>query len=98
MLKMKEVSGSLASLSDTWIPLPGILARGDSQPVTLKAVLSSIQILPTKTKPKKLAFLGSDGLKYMYLFKGLEDLHLDERIMQLLSIVNNMLEPKSTNG
>jgi len=29
-------------------------------------------------------------VRYPYLFKGLEDLHLDERIMQLLSIINNM--------
>ena len=28
--------------------------------------------------------------RYPYLFKGLEDLHLDERIMQFLGIVNNM--------
>ena len=28
--------------------------------------------------------------RHPYLFKGLEDLHLDERIMQFLSIVNNM--------
>ena len=51
---------------------------------------SVVQILPTKTKPKKLVLLGSDGRKYAYLFKGLEDLHLDERIMQFLFIVNNM--------
>ena len=30
------------------------------------------------------------GYRYAYLFKGLEDLHLDERIMQFLAIVNNM--------
>lgn len=29
--------------------------------------------------------------RYTYLFKGLEDLHLDERIMQFLSIANTML-------
>ena len=29
--------------------------------------------------------------RYPYLFKGLEDLHLDERVMQFLSIANNML-------
>ena len=28
--------------------------------------------------------------RHPYLFKGLEDLHLDERIMQFLAIVNNM--------
>ena len=33
--------------------------------------------------------------RYPYLFKGLEDLHLDERIMQFLSIVNNMFVSNS---
>lgn len=48
-----------------------------------RSVDNLVQILPTKTKPKKLAFYGSDGKRYTYLFKGLEDLHLDERIMQV---------------
>lgn len=30
--------------------------------------------------------------RYTYLFKGLEDLHLDERIMQFLTIANTMLK------
>lgn len=34
--------------------------------------------------------IGSDGRKHTYLFKGLEDLHLDERIMQFMDIINNM--------
>jgi PI-3-kinase-related kinase SMG-1 len=34
---------------------------------------------------------GSDGKKYTYLFKGLEDLHLDERIMQFLVIANTLM-------
>ncbi|RCH98888.1 Serine/threonine-protein kinase smg1 [Rhizopus azygosporus] len=50
-----------------------------------------VVILPTKTKPKKLDFKGSDGKKYSYLFKGHEDLHLDERIMQLLTTTNGLL-------
>ena len=91
---MKDLSGVLASLTDTYIPLPGVVAKSDKQPITLQSVYSTLQILPTKTKPKKLAFLGSDGQKYIYLFKGLEDLHLDERIMQMLNIVNDMLTPK----
>ena len=59
--------------------------------VTIKSVDNNVQILPTKTKPKKLVFHGSDGHVYTYLFKGLEDLHLDERIMQFLSICNTMM-------
>lgn len=57
-----------------------------------RSVDNTIQILPTKTKPKKLAFYGSDGKRYTYLFKGMEDLHLDERIMQFLSIANLMMK------
>lgn len=57
-----------------------------------RSVDNLVQILPTKTKPKKLAFIGSDGKKYTYLFKGMEDLHLDERIMQFLSIANLMMK------
>ena len=56
----------------------------------LESFCLDVSVLPTKTKPKKIAMIGSDGRKHTYLFKGLEDLHLDERIMQFMSIVNNM--------
>ncbi|CAF4060523.1 unnamed protein product [Rotaria sp. Silwood2] len=56
--------------------------------VEINRVGQTVQILPTKTRPKKLIFVGSNGHRYQYLLKGLEDLHLDERIMQLLSIIN----------
>jgi PI-3-kinase-related kinase SMG-1 len=55
-----------------------------------------LEVLRTKTRPKKLLFVGSDGRRYSYLLKGHEDLHLDERIMQLLRIVNSFL--RSTRG
>ena len=58
--------------------------------MSIDAFAESVNILPTKTKPKKLVFVGNDGKRYTYLFKGLEDLHLDERIMQFLAIVNTM--------
>lgn len=32
-----------------------------SQIVTIDSVISEVNILPTKTKPKKLVFVGSDG-------------------------------------
>lgn len=89
-LKMVEVSPKLTSLSNTSIAMPGVVSASQ-QVVTVASVDGHISILPTKTKPKKLSFQGSDGKKYTYLFKGLEDLHLDERIMQFLEIVNTML-------
>jgi hypothetical protein len=36
--------------------------------------------------------------RYTYLFKGLEDLHLDERIMQFLSIANTMMQRSSSTS
>lgn len=66
------------------------------QSIYIRSVDNIVHILPTKTKPKKLAFHGSDGRRYTYLFKGLEDLHLDERIMQFLSIANSMMAKSRT--
>ncbi len=85
-LNMEQISPKLAALKSSTIPIPGI----DGQFCTIHSIGSTVLILPTKTKPKKLYFMGSNGKKYPYLFKGLEDLHLDERIMQLLSICNAM--------
>ncbi|XP_053326618.1 serine/threonine-protein kinase SMG1 [Spea bombifrons] len=88
LLRLEEISPCLATMTNTEIALPGEVSDRDT--VTIHSVGSTITILPTKTKPKKFIFMGSDGKSYPYLFKGLEDLHLDERIMQFLSIVNTM--------
>ncbi|TKS92475.1 Serine/threonine-protein kinase SMG1 [Collichthys lucidus] len=88
LLHLDEISPRLVSMTTTEMALPGEVSASDA--VTIQSVGNTITILPTKTKPKKLFFLGSDGRNYPYLFKGLEDLHLDERIMQFLSIVNTM--------
>lgn len=91
-LLMTDVSPVLANLKGTCIAMPGV---NMSNVVTIQSVDNNVQILPTKTKPKKLVFHGSDGHVYTYLFKGLEDLHLDERIMQFLSICNTMMSKNS---
>ncbi|XP_078521376.1 serine/threonine-protein kinase SMG1 [Lissotriton helveticus] len=88
LLRLEEISPRLATMVTTEIALPGEVSAKDT--ITIHSVGNIITILPTKTKPKKLLFMGSDGKNYPYLFKGLEDLHLDERIMQFLSIVNTM--------
>lgn len=93
-LLMTDISPILANLKNTSIAMPGVAAI-DNRVVTIMSVGNTVQILPTKTKPKKLIFHGSDGHVYTYLFKGLEDLHLDERIMQFLSICNTMMSKDS---
>lgn len=90
-LQMQEISPNLAQLENSVIPLPGLNASSTLSTVTLKRVSKTVSVLHTYTKPKKIVFMGSDGRSYAYLFKGHEDLHLDERIMQFLSIVNKMI-------
>ena len=88
-ISLHEVSPHLAAISSSNITLPGLENLGE-EPVTLESFNLDVSVLPTKTKPKKISMIGSDGRKHTYLFKGLEDLHLDERIMQFMEIINNM--------
>lgn len=68
VLRLEEISPWLAAMTNTEIALPGEVSARDT--ITIHSVGSTITILPTKTKPKKLLFLGSDGKNYPYLFKG----------------------------
>lgn len=98
VLKMSDISPVLAEMRNTVITMPGLHTNQRTVRVTIKSIENNVSILPTKTRPKKLVFYGSDGKAYTYLFKGLEDLHLDERIMQLLSITNTMMARDSENN
>jgi len=40
-----------------------------SSGVTIQAILPTVHILHTKTRPKRLTLLGSDGKQYKYLLK-----------------------------
>jgi len=68
LLRLDEISPRLVSMTTTEMALPGEVSASDA--VTIRSVGGTISILPTKTKPKKLFFLGSDGRTYPYLFKG----------------------------
>lgn len=90
-LKISEISPVLANMHNTTIAMPGVDTH-EQTGVYIKSVEPTAFIfISTKTKPKKLSFYGSNGQRYTYLFKGQEDLHLDERIMQFLSISNSMM-------
>jgi PI-3-kinase-related kinase SMG-1 len=62
------------------LPLPGISQfsqhsfKHDPQFTTVQSIHDHVTVLPTKTRPKKLNFQGSDGRQYYFLLKGGEDL------------------------
>lgn len=73
--KMADISPVLAQMKNTVISMPGIenhqnhSGRNDTERnrwIYIRSVDNFVQILPTKTKPKKLAFYGSDGRKHIY--------------------------------
>jgi phosphatidylinositol kinase/protein kinase (PI-3 family) len=95
ILELANVSPYLSDLRNTAIGIPGYHKSDNA--CFIDTFGQSVIILPTKTKPKKLNLVGTDGRKYSYLFKGLEDLHLDERIMQLLNTTNGLLSEDGTS-
>ncbi|KAF0737962.1 hypothetical protein Ae201684_005958 [Aphanomyces euteiches] len=84
-LAMMTISPTLASWESSLVHMPGLPSR------VIQGLSPQVQILATKTRPKSLEIIGSDGHSYRYLLKAREDLHLDERIMQLLITVNACL-------
>lgn len=51
----------------------------------------SLEILRTKTRPRLLFFVGSDGVNYSFLLKGKEDLSIDQRVLQVASYINSLV-------
>ncbi|KAK1275660.1 Serine/threonine-protein kinase TOR [Acorus gramineus] len=102
-ISLSEVAPRLALLTSSDVPVPGLekkintlnsteFTKGGLQDIiTISSFGEQVTILSTKTRPKKLVILGSDGQKYTYLLKGREDLRLDARIMQLLQAINSFI-------
>ncbi|KAL3657987.1 hypothetical protein V7S43_017036 [Phytophthora oleae] len=95
-LALQDISPALASTSRqlALTNMPGAFVGnrgGQVEPVTIHRVDPSVSVLRTKTKPKSLELIGSDGKTYKYLLKAREDLRLDERIMQFLRVMNDFL-------
>eukprot|EP00026_Physarum_polycephalum_P000029 Phypoly_transcript_00029.p1 GENE.Phypoly_transcript_00029~~Phypoly_transcript_00029.p1 ORF type:complete len:2984 (-),score=506.25 Phypoly_transcript_00029:303-8192(-) len=99
-IQLHDISPLLAKTASSAIPMPGLrdlqlydqANTGKSlNQITISSFDPVVTVLPTKTKPKKMWLVGSNGQRYAYLLKGREDMHLDERIMQFLSVVNTVL-------
>ncbi|PRP88184.1 hypothetical protein PROFUN_04007 [Planoprotostelium fungivorum] len=89
--RLSEISPALSNIRLSHTPMPGVDSVDRMDPVTIESFESNVSVLATKTKPKKIMLMGSNGERYGYLLKGNEDLHLDERMMQFMKIVNQIL-------
>lgn len=78
-------------MSDLRVCLPGSVTDSAGG-VFIRSIDQRVLSLPTKTRPKKIVLHGSDGKSYPFLLKGLEDLHLDERVMQFFETADKYLK------
>src|SRR4051812_26635396 len=66
-------------------------SRNDMPIVYIKEFASTVTVINSKQRPRKITMMGSDGRDYTFLLKGHEDIRQDERVMQLFGLVNTLL-------
>jgi FKBP12-rapamycin complex-associated protein len=83
-------SSSLSQLEDRHIIVPATY-EVDSPLVKIREFGKTIQILSERGRPRKISMIGGNGQQYKFLLTSQMDTRLDERFMQLFSIVNRFL-------
>ena len=97
--KLSMLRNSIISLPGTYGPLPSQLdiyeedesIQNEFTGVRIKKMGKILKIFNTKQHPRQLSMIGTDDKEYLFLLKGHEDLHQDERAMQLFNLVNTIL-------
>uniref|UniRef100_A0A0N5B2A8 Non-specific serine/threonine protein kinase n=1 Tax=Strongyloides papillosus TaxID=174720 RepID=A0A0N5B2A8_STREA len=93
---LKDLNESLYNMKGGIVPLPGQDMKRYCDPsfVSIEKVSNVVTVIQSLTRPKKVEFHGNDGSSHYYLVKGYEDMHLDERLQQILRICNQILDNK----
>ncbi|ODM98683.1 Serine/threonine-protein kinase SMG1 [Orchesella cincta] len=67
-----------------------ICLPGQSRNIKICSLHAVVHALPTKTKPKRIRILASNGKYYDYLVKGTENLNIDCGVMQFLKVAQSL--------
>lgn len=89
-LELQYVSPGLLSAHDLELAVPGTYRAGRPT-IRISKFSSTLAVISSKQRPRRLSIIGSDGIEYQFLLKGHEDLRQDERVMQLFGLVNTLL-------
>ncbi|KAK7056413.1 phosphatidylinositol kinase-related protein kinase tor1 [Paramarasmius palmivorus] len=89
-LDLQYVSPILLQTRNLSLAVPGTYQSG-RDPVTILEFAQKLTVIASKQRPRRFSLKGSDHREYQYILKGHEDLRQDERVMQLFSLVNNLL-------
>ncbi|KAG7387965.1 phosphatidylinositol kinase- protein kinase tor1 [Phytophthora pseudosyringae] len=89
-LELQVVSPNLLSARNLQLAVPGTYRAGHAI-VKIGSFLPTVAVITSKQRPRRITIVGSNGLEYMFLLKGHEDLRQDERVTQLFGLVNALL-------
>jgi FKBP12-rapamycin complex-associated protein len=64
----------------------------------IQSFAPSLKVLSSGRRPRKITINGNDGVQYRFLLKGHEDMRQDERVMQVLGLVNTLLSESTTTA
>lgn len=69
------------------------------KPVCIERILEEISVMSSKARPKKIAFVGDDGIKRYFLckYEKNSDMRKESRVISIIEAVNRIFEkdPKS---
>ncbi|CAI5726134.1 unnamed protein product [Peronospora destructor] len=89
-LELQVVSPNLLTARNLQLAVPGTYRAGHAI-VKIGSFLPTVAVITSKQRPRRITIVGSNGLEYMFLLKGHEDLRQDERVTQLFGLVNALL-------
>lgn len=92
-LDLEYVSPRLHRATNLDLAVPGTYTSDMSKTIVrIQSFDSGIRIIKSKKRPRQLTIRGNDGVPYVFLLKGGEDIRQDERAMQLFGLVNTLLD------
>lgn len=89
-VNLNHVSPALCSALNLQLAVPGSYVSNEI--ITISSFSTSVDVIASKQRPRKITMVGSNGVNYHFLLKGNEDLRQDERVMQLFGLINACLE------
>ncbi|KAF0691141.1 Aste57867_17565 [Aphanomyces stellatus] len=89
-LELQYVSPNLLQAHNLQLAVPGTYRAGHDI-IKIRSFVPTMLVMTSKQRPRRITILGTNGLEYMFLLKGKEDLRQDERVTQLFGLVNALL-------
>eukprot|EP01064_Diplonema_japonicum_P035205 TRINITY_DN7550_c6_g1_i1.p1 TRINITY_DN7550_c6_g1~~TRINITY_DN7550_c6_g1_i1.p1 ORF type:complete len:2353 (+),score=402.44 TRINITY_DN7550_c6_g1_i1:273-7331(+) len=86
VIHLCDASRELYEAHDLSVTIP------DTEDIRIKNFCSVLHVMGSKRRPKQLTVMGCDGKEHLFLLKGQEDLRLDQRVLQLLALVNTLIK------